>query len=109
MIIIVANSQYNNKYGVSAEGNKATPAISLFRNPLFSKKVWEHIRVDIKKEKSIWLRAVLRVFGCTCILAQPILLSVSSVVGLVREDKVDIINGFMNAGLLANGIYKIPG
>lgn len=103
----VAYSQFDENHGVSAEGNKAKPAISLFRNPLFFKKAWGHIRVDIKKEKISWLRAMVRVFGCACILADPIILSLSSVVGLLREDKVDIIHVFMNAALLANGTYNL--
>lgn len=51
--------------------------------------------------------AIARVFRSTCILAHLIILSVSSIAGLVREDKADIINVFINAGPLSIGIFYL--
>lgn len=104
---VVAHLQQKYKCGVKPKGNRAKPAISLFCNPLFSKKGWKHVRMDFREEQNNWMKAVVKCVARTFVLIHPSVLSASSIAGLIQEDKVDIINVSMDAGLLANGIYDL--
>lgn len=102
----VADLQQNDKCGVSTKENGAKTANQLFRNPLLSKKGWKYVRRHVKENKNTW-KAIARICGGIFILLHPPILSINSILGLIHEDNVDIINVFIDVGLLANSIYDL--